>query len=219
MKLVLEPALPQDLEQAKAIYGSEKGDLVAPAHSAFWHADNDQDARKRAEWSLQQQKEQFENDPFVRFVKVVDVDQDNEIIAMGRWHDFPNGNEQVGDLEYSGLRSRDDPAAWPDGFPKEAYLRFYDECLAARKEWQGNVHCWILFSIVTREPLRKHGAGSMIVKWGVEQAHKAGAVAFLEAFPEAKSLYEKHGFKEVGRQSFDLGEGATVDVSRMRADP
>lgn len=77
----------------------------------------------------------------------------------------------------------------------------------------------VLFSIVTRKPLRKHGAGSRIIKWGVEQAHKAGAVAFLEAFPEAKSLYEKCGFREVGRQSFDLGNGATVEVSRMRADP
>lgn len=76
-----------------------------------------------------------------------------------------------------------------------------------------------MFTIVTREPLRKCGAGSMIVNWGIEQARKAGAVAFLEAFPAAKSLYEKHGFKEVGRQAFDLGEGLKFEVSRMRADP
>lgn len=43
---------------------------------------------------------------------------------MGRWHDLLNGDEQVADLEYSGLKSRDDPAAWLDGFPKEAYLKF-----------------------------------------------------------------------------------------------
>lgn len=145
MKLLLKPALPQDLENAKSIYGSDSGDLVAPAHSAFWHVENDCDAKKRAEWSLQQQKEQLENDPFARFVKVVDEDNDEEIVAMGRWHDFPNGNEQVVDLEYSGLKSREDPAAWPDGFPREAYLKFYDECLAARKEWQGNVHCWGMY--------------------------------------------------------------------------
>lgn len=115
MKLVLQPALPQDLEQAKSIYGSEKGDLVAAAHSAFWQVEDDEAAKQRAQWSLQQQKELLENDPFGRFVKVVDADNDNVIIAMGRWRDFPNGNEQVGDLEYSGLKSRDDPAAWPGG--------------------------------------------------------------------------------------------------------
>lgn len=76
-----------------------------------------------------------------------------------------------------------------------------------------------MFSIVTREPLRKNGAGSMIVKWGVQQAHRAGAVAFLESFPEAKGLYEKHGFREDGKQSFDLGDFGLVEVSRMRADP
>lgn len=142
MRLVLQPVTPKDLGRAKSIYGSETGDLVAPAHSAFWQVQDDESAKKRAEWSLQQQKEQLEHDPFVRMVKVVDAENNDEIISLGRWHEFPNGNEQVGDLEFSGLKSRDDPAAWPENFPKEAYLKFYDDALAARKEWQGNVHCW-----------------------------------------------------------------------------
>lgn len=77
-------------------------------------------------------------------------------------------------------------------------------------------------TIVTRAPLRKHGAGSLILKWGLEQAEKAGVPAYLEAVPEAKHLYEAHGFKEVARQTVDCTAygmpGVTFELARMKAD-
>lgn len=56
----------------------------------------------------------------------------------------------------------------------------------------------------------------MIMDWGLAQAKQAGAPAYLEALPAAKSTYEKHGFREVGRQRFTLA-GDMIELSRMEA--
>jgi GNAT superfamily N-acetyltransferase len=81
----------------------------------------------------------------------------------------------------------------------------------------------VLTNIVTREPLRRHGAGSLILKWGLRKAAAEGVPSFLEAMPDAKSLYEKHGFREVGRQLVDCSKYGiprfSFEVSRMRAEP
>lgn len=39
----------------------------------------------------------------------------------------------------------------------------------------------------------------MLLKWGLEKADEEGLESYLEASPVGKSLYEKLGFKEVGR--------------------
>lgn len=56
----------------------------------------------------------------------------------------------------------------------------------------------------------------MIMNWGLAQAKEAGVPAYLEAAPAAKGTYEKHGFREVGRQRFTLG-GESIELSRMEA--
>ena len=58
---------------------------------------------------------------------------------------------------------------------------WYLELLAARPEWQGK------------------GVGSALLRWGLERADEEGVEAYLEASPAGKGLYEKMGFREVGR--------------------
>ena len=58
----------------------------------------------------------------------------------------------------------------------------------------------------------------MLLKWGLEQAKKDGCPAYLEAAPDAKALYEKHGFRQVGEQQVEV-LGMKIVLARMRADP
>ena len=80
----------------------------------------------------------------------------------------------------------------------------------------------MLTNIKTREPLQKQGAGSLILEWGLKQAAEDGVPAYLEAVVEAMGLYQKHGFREVGRQTVDCTSygmpGVSFDIARMRAD-
>lgn len=149
MKLHLSEATAADIDTAQQFYGPEKGDLLAPALLHFWPLTNSHDedaARRRVEWSCQQQKDILENDPTTRFVKVVDLDKDGEVVAFGRWHRYLNGYIPAGDLEFAGLKDRNDPETWPVGLLKDLYLALLDGLMAARDGWIGKRHCWSMFS-------------------------------------------------------------------------
>lgn len=144
MKLEVQQATSADIDSAKQYYTPETGNLCAAAAGAFWPEPEDDTAKAklRAEWSCQQQKEVLENDPSTEFIKVVDRDKNDELVAFGRWHRYPHGYEHLADLELVGLKDRDDPATWPDGFNKEAYLGVLDPLFAARRSWMGEGHYW-----------------------------------------------------------------------------
>ena len=147
MKFQVQEATPADLDAAEHIYGHENGNLSAAAIEAMWPINDPNDlesARLRAEWSCQQQKDILKTDPTTRFVKVVDTDNNNDIIAFGRWNRYPNGYEQVADVEAVGLKDRNDPATWPKGLMKGLYLGLIDELFGARDSWIGKQHCWSL---------------------------------------------------------------------------
>ena len=146
MKLEVQRATPADVEAAKGIYGPLTGDLCAAACAIGWpltDPDDVETAKLRAEWSSRQQKELLENDATARLVKVIDTDNDDdEIVAFGRWHKYPNGYQHVADLEAGGLKDRSDPATWPAGFNKDFYLGFLDDLFAARRSWMGEGNYW-----------------------------------------------------------------------------
>lgn len=73
---------------------------------------------------------------------MIDADNNDDIVAFGRWHRYPNGYQHVADLESVGLRDRGDPATWPNGFNKGFYLGFLDDMFAARRSWMGEGHYW-----------------------------------------------------------------------------
>lgn len=50
---------------------------------------------------------------------------------------------------------------------------------------------------------QKRGAGSMLVKKGLEIADEKGLNAVLEASPAGAPLYKKHGYVEKGRAVFE----------------
>jgi predicted N-acetyltransferase YhbS len=76
--------------------------------------------------------------------------------------------------------------------------------------------------LITREKWRKQGAGGILLDWGLSQAAKDGAPAFLEAAQSAKPLYEKHGFKHI-KDSVCNGKKFGMDrdivLAVMRKDP
>lgn len=145
MKLAVREATPRSFEIAKTIYGPEKGDLCAAAVPFGWAAPEAGDlesARKRAEWSCQQQQDFLGRDPTVRLMQVVDEDSNDEIVAFARWHRYPEGFMEIGDMETCGAKDRNDPATWPAGFDKELYTGLLDDLIRQRIEWIGNQHCW-----------------------------------------------------------------------------
>ncbi|KXL45600.1 hypothetical protein M433DRAFT_154303 [Acidomyces richmondensis BFW] len=224
MGLSISPATAEDLEDAKTICGIDPfdGGFASPLVRMCWPISNPHNVevlRRRAEWSMAQQLDILRNDPSVRMTKVVD-DTTGEIVNLARWQDYSEGyvdppNTPSG---VSGIKDTSDISTWPEELQVERFLDILKTLFAARQNWMGRGKYWVLTTMVTREPYRKRGAGSLTLEWGLEQARKDGIPVFLEAAPAAKRLYEKHGWRQVGKQVSDIG-GQKIEIARMRADP
>jgi GNAT superfamily N-acetyltransferase len=51
---------------------------------------------------------------------------------------------------------------------------------------------------------QRRGAGSMLLKWGTAEADRLCLPAYLESSAEGRILYERHGWREVGKLVVDL---------------
>ena len=58
--------------------------------------------------------------------------------------------------------------------------------------------------LVTKKSQTGRGAGTLLVKWGLEQARKQNVPAFVDALPLGAPLFEGCGFVKLGEQKTDL---------------
>lgn len=62
----------------------------------------------------------------------------------------------------------------------------------------------------------------MLLKWGTGEADRLGLPAYLESSDEGRILYERHGWREVGKLVVDLtkwGGPADTSTTLMLRDP
>jgi predicted N-acetyltransferase YhbS len=66
----------------------------------------------------------------------------------------------------------------------------------------------------------KRGAGSLLIRWGLDKSRELQLPAYLEASPKGAGLYLKHGFKVFDQLDFDLarwgGEGVSSVALMLR---
>ncbi|KZZ96836.1 Acyl-CoA N-acyltransferase [Moelleriella libera RCEF 2490] len=61
---------------------------------------------------------------------------------------------------------------------------------------------------------QRRGAASSLLNWGIAEADRLGLPAYLESTPEGRVLYERHGWREVGRLVVDLSKwGGPADLT------
>ncbi|GKT84493.1 GNAT family protein (acetyltransferase) [Colletotrichum tofieldiae] len=100
--------------------------------------------------------------------------------------------------------------AWPkEGNPEFANL-FFGSIGRKHAEIMGGVRHYYLELIICRREHQGKGAATPMLKWGCERADEEGMLAFLEAMPSAKPIYEKYGFQTVDCLEFTAPNGAGV---------
>ena len=185
-------------------------DLVGPQMPICWPVITREDAEMRLQVNMEQQLQRLTNDSSTNYLKIVDVS--DSIIAIARWHWYPNGY------------SFNQEAHWeqfPEPSPPKPWARQYNIALnnfmlgsrdAAREGWMGvGQPCLILMHLVTRPSQRGRGAARLLIQWGIEQAEKWKVPAYLEAGVMGRPIYEKMGFRQVG-------ELAEVDLKPFGVD-
>ncbi|KAI6793500.1 hypothetical protein KC367_g7363 [Hortaea werneckii] len=183
MPLHLQPLEPSDIPACVEIY-----------FRAF------QNPHSLACWPRVPSVRQWWEDMFVRemaseagshWFKAVDLDSKGEgqMVGFVKWQEpRRDGGEVETELP-----------EWPAEADKGVCEETFGEWGRRRRELMGGRGHWYLEIIATRPQYQGRGAGSMMINWGLERADQDNVEAYLEASPEAVSLYEKLGFENVAQ--------------------
>ncbi|KAI8958560.1 acyl-CoA N-acyltransferase [Daldinia sp. FL1419] len=142
---------------------------------------------------------ELKKDPSARWLKVIDTDlvENEKMIAFAKWHIYAEKPPQPA------------PRSFGPGCNAEACELVFGYLTKLRARIWGDKKCVYLALLHTDPKHQGRGAGSMLTKWGIEEAKKLGFVVYLESSSAAHSLYQKHGFRDI--------ECATADLSKWGA--
>ena len=144
MPLQLLPVEANDFDTMLSYVHNNGGDLIAPLVPIGWLTSTvDADNAERNRWSLKQQREIFDDDPTATFLKVIDTDDNNNIIALARWHYYEKGwqHKDMAAWELNG-RAPDADQTWPKAMNKELFQAILMPLLEARSDWLGQRPMW-----------------------------------------------------------------------------
>ena len=142
----------------------------------------------------------FDNDPSVRFLKVVDTDLADEIIAIAEWHIFETPETEAKRFDIGRGERKFQNTEEMRG---DVFTNFWKGIIAGRMQTRGKAHVF-LSKLATAAPHVRRGAGEMLMKWGTERADKLRLPCFLESSPDGLRLYKKCGFERVGAFMTDI---------------
>ncbi|KAK5694027.1 hypothetical protein LTR97_009645 [Elasticomyces elasticus] len=156
-------------------------------------------------------RQDFRNNSEMVWLKVVDTELENEIIACALWRfalsgDSPKIEAPAPVQEVEVKKDEQKPTIW------SALEQSWN---AFRAEFVGSSpHANLQICIVHPEQQRR-GAGSMLVKWGCDKADERGLTCILGASEAGLKLYKNFGFEIVKLTTMDLRPFG-VDATELR---
>ncbi|KAL9578079.1 MAG: hypothetical protein Q9212_005948 [Teloschistes hypoglaucus] len=134
-------------------------------------------------------------DPTSSWLKVVDDDHSGKVVGAAQWNihhsnPYPNGVEE------------NDAFWWPEGEERRFASKALEQWHRPREARMSKPHVLLNICFVLPE-YRRCGAGSMMVKWGVQKADELKLETFIEAAEPGIPLYLKQGFELVDYHVID----------------
>ncbi|KAK0264935.1 hypothetical protein LTR57_000162 [Friedmanniomyces endolithicus] len=180
MPFTLHPLLPPDIPRSTDIYFAA---FQNPHSLACWPRNV---PAVRTWWGTMILTELHE--PGSQWLKAVSDDDTGEVAGFCKWRRFGEG-EEVG----TGLPE------WPEGADARLCAETFGGWVGRHPGLMGGRAHWYLEILATDPKYQGQGAGSQLMRWGLERADQEGVEAYLEASPDAVRLYEHFGFREAAR--------------------
>lgn len=73
----------------------------------------------------------------------------------------------------------------------------------------------LLALLVTDEEQRGRGAGSLLVRWGIDLSETMGLPCYLQASEQGRRLYQHRGFKDIDTVTFNLEDYGLDGIETM----
>ncbi|KAI0023919.1 hypothetical protein F4780DRAFT_776149 [Xylariomycetidae sp. FL0641] len=201
MSLVVRPVEHADVAQCVGIRVASLGSLVIGRPPPYPGYVEEQEA------SLHRDLER--KPPHVRHLKAVDPDDEREVVAYAKWEVYEHGRP---DLD----RLRDVPRrAEPDVDQYGRLREAADEYFSRRNGEMGKYPHILLALLVTAQQHRRRGAGSLLVRWGIDLSEATGLPCYLQASEQGRQLYRHHGFEDIDTVEYDLSRYGLEGIERM----
>jgi predicted GNAT family N-acyltransferase len=78
-----------------------------------------------------------------------------------------------------------------------------------------NLRLKVLALLVTASQHRRRGAGSLLVRWGLEVSDTTGLPCYLQASGQGRRLYLNYGFQDIDTVKFNLSDYGLEGVEKM----
>lgn len=137
-------------------------------------------------------------------MKVADTES-NTIIAYGRW-EFPVADEAEQPDSDPHATGKIPEVPFPEYANEKLIDDYVEKTYSIRERLVGKSKDYGLQMLATHPAHQGKGAGSILIRYGLDAAERAGAKAFLEATPAAVGVYERYGWKGLDEIVMDLGD-------------
>lgn len=134
---------------------------------------------------------------FLVVTEPAEGDKPENIIGFLKWVG-PNAPVSHGD---------DPQEIYPaEGLPEIA-VDFYAKIAAGHKKLLGTTRHWYLDMMGVRRAYTGKGGAKQMIDWGIDKAKQDGVPCFTEATGQAKTYYERFGFKVVDYMAIETPQG------------
>ncbi|KAF2804145.1 uncharacterized protein BDZ99DRAFT_153585 [Mytilinidion resinicola] len=176
---------------------------------------------------VEKHRHSFLNDADVTHLKVIDTDiepnaETGQMIACAKWR--INLKERTVEEVEATLPKPPEGEGAQEGGRGLAEREFVTYLATSRREWMGRRPFYFLHLLVTLPHHHRRGAGTLLLKWGLDQADAAGLPTYLEASEMGRPLYARLGFEPKKETRFDLSryggsEGVEINTAMVRPVP
>ncbi|KAI1010361.1 hypothetical protein LB503_005107 [Fusarium chuoi] len=200
MPLQLRPAVPEDIPEMCQVYYSAFGDTsigsrvftsdIDASNRFFQKAFTDDIADPMCELLVATHKSSPDS-------------KDEKVVSLAKW-------------ALPGAPIQDPPPAeaWPAN--GDLAVEFFGAMTRGHRKFMGDSPHYYLELICTHETWQRKGAGTLLLRWGMERADTDGLPCFLEATTKGKLVYEKLGFRVKAEEEFKWSFGTFVETYMER---
>ncbi|CAG8974598.1 hypothetical protein HYALB_00004396, partial [Hymenoscyphus albidus] len=151
----------------------------------------------------------LDQSPHVHHLKVVDSENGGEAFAYAKWEVYEHGRPDLVKLREPMKQS--DKEVDQFGLLREAAHEYF----CHRNGEAGKRPHLLLALLVASSKHRQRGAGSLLVKWGIEMSEKSGLPCYLQASEQGRRLYSHYGFRDIDTGEFNLSDFGLVGTEKM----
>lgn len=149
----------------------------------------------------------------MRFVKVVDLDCDNKMMAFAKWQHPQSFTDEQRAAKKALSQGNPFGDYAPEGYNVKLSDDFFARIREKHSKWVDDDKDYVLSILAVSPQYQRKGLGSLLISEGLALVDRDGARTYIEASPNGLQLYQRHGWKLIDEIQMDMTRYGGNDVA------